>query len=131
MGAGNRFWHHSGCRGDVHALIAALGIYALNVGFLQRVGLGGDLLRNHGNDLLAPLVLLSFANLLSQSIVQKRPFIRLSAILALVAASGLWWELVTPMYWQSTGDPRDFVSYLLGGFAYFLIQRRGDSVELR
>jgi hypothetical protein len=41
--------------------------------------------------------------------------------------SGLFWEYVTPLYLDSTGDPYDVLAYALGGMSYLLIHDR--SVE--
>ena len=79
--------------------------------------------RHFFNDLLAPTLLLAYTTILC-TLCGYGHIIRFWWMFALVAASGLFWEYVTPIYLErSTADPLDLIMYLLGFFVYWLIAK--------
>jgi len=105
-------------------LITAL-LYSLNNGFIKNATHGwfGAFFSCYFNDLICPLFLLSYSNLLLVSI--NREITSLRATLLLCFASGIVWEYLAP-YFKSNAvsDPNDILCYLLGSYIYWLILRR-------
>ena len=75
------------------------------------------------NDLLCPILLLAFANLLLMS--QNYELKQLKWIVFVCFLSGMYWEYITPLYMPaSTSDVIDIVVYLSGACIYWLIYRQ-------
>jgi hypothetical protein len=67
------------------------------------------------------LVLLSGSNLYIVSLRASAFVITRSiATTALALSAGLFWEYITPLYRNSTGDPLDLVAYVFGALLYCL-----------
>ena len=75
------------------------------------------------NDIMAPLILLPYANiLLGMRDMELKSLLNIEAF---CLAVGLIWEFVTPLVKKgSVTDPLDLVCYCFGGFVYWLILRR-------
>lgn len=71
------------------------------------------------NDLLAPIVLLSFSNYLL-NVYNK--VIKGKNIYLFIIICGIFWELITPLYKKnSVSDIVDFIMYIIGANIYMLI----------
>lgn len=81
------------------------------------------LLRNHFNDFLGGVSFIALVNvILFFSIYNKVK--RLGSILLIGVACSIVWELITPVFLDSsTGDFWDAVSYSLGFTLYWIIKR--------
>ncbi|NLM45185.1 MAG: hypothetical protein GX200_00080 [Firmicutes bacterium] len=101
---------------------ACIHLFLVNKYCLKRL-INHPFLHFYFHDLLAPLLLLSYSNmLLAWFNFRGRRIRSLPAILLLVLAAGLFWEYVTPLYLpHSTSDPLDLLAYLAGGMLYWLL----------
>lgn len=73
------------------------------------------------NDLLAPIILLSFSNFLlnlyNRTIKGKNIYI-------FISICGIFWEVITPLLKKdSVSDILDFVMYILGASIYMILLR--------
>ncbi|SEG77287.1 hypothetical protein SAMN02799616_04989 [Paenibacillus sp. UNC499MF] len=77
------------------------------------------------NDILAPIILLSYSNILILIFMKKKitNFIGLSLFVMIV---GLYWEYITPLYKNSTSDIYDLLAYYIGFLIYWLSTKAGD-----
>lgn len=73
------------------------------------------------NDLLAPIILLSFSNFLLN--LYNRT-IRGKNIYIFISICGIFWEVITPLFKKnSVSDILDFVMYILGASIYMILLR--------
>ncbi len=72
------------------------------------------------NDLICPLFLLSYSNLLLLAV--DRELTHLWAICVITVISGCIWEFAAPLVKKtSVTDPMDIVCYIIGAIAYWVI----------
>jgi|SRR5690554_559793 len=77
------------------------------------------------NDILAPPILLAYANILFSLSPFSYRLVDLVPILLFVLAVGLFWEFITPVYYPvRVGDWLDILAYGAGGMIYYLVCRR-------
>jgi hypothetical protein len=75
------------------------------------------------NDLMAPLFLLSYSNILLWT-VNKR-CLKLKYIVAFCLTAGFVWEFLAPCFKEgSVTDPLDLLCYVLGGILYWGIMHK-------
>lgn len=71
------------------------------------------------NDILAPLLLLPYSNILLEK--EQKQIVSLRNILVFMCVCGFVWEYLAPfMKPSSTTDIIDLIAYLFGGFLYWL-----------
>lgn len=96
-------------------------LYVFNNVFLKKCteGVINDFFTNHFNDLICPVLLLAYCNII---LPQKMQIKQIHCILFFVLLVGLFWEYVTPLYKvNAIADVWDIVCYLIGGVVYGLI----------
>jgi hypothetical protein len=116
---------------DLAILAVACTAYLLNV-LLAKELVGGAFLTNHLNDLLAPLVLLPFASLISKDCTAAHEFIHsVPGIACIILFASFVWEVCAPaIVPKSIGDWRDVLCYVLGGALFRAAHKwwpRGES----
>lgn len=107
---------------DIFILLLCFILYGLNeLIFKNLTGSISWIFNGYFNDLLAPIILLSYSNILLHVFLNKVyfNFIILSAFILLV---GCFWEYITPFYKVSTPDPFDIITYYIGFIMYWLIR---------
>ncbi|MET3210793.1 UNVERIFIED_CONTAM: flagellar biosynthesis/type III secretory pathway M-ring protein FliF/YscJ [Paenibacillus sp. PvR008] len=93
----------------------------MNEGVLKDTGgAAGTFFKGYFNDLLAPIILVSFVSIL-YFITTRKLLINFWWSLLLVAFASLFWEYVTPLYKASTSDLWDLLAYLVGFLVYWVI----------
>lgn len=105
-------------------LFIALGAYAINKYIFSHI-IYVTFMRNHFNDCMAGVVLVSILNELHIFWLKKK----CSAMNAMrvVFMAALFWEYITPLYLtKSVGDIKDVVAYLAGGVCVVLILKIFD-----
>ena len=110
---------------DLVILLTVSLLYQLNNHWLKWAtsGIVQAFLICYLNDLMAPLFMLSYSNLLL-GIVDRR-ITRLPHILLFCLVIGGVWEFFAPLIKQrAVWDPFDILCYLIGGAAYWLLQNR-------
>lgn len=122
-------------RFDALVLVGALALFALNEHAVKPAIEGAPLcadagltivelvIRGYFNDFLGGLAFLAYANLLMAFVRPRCRIRRLSVTLAFIAACGLFWEYVAPLFVPgSVSDPWDVLAYCLGGATYWAAQ---------
>lgn len=72
------------------------------------------------NDLICPVLFLSYINILTMSV--NKEVRKLWVILVICILSGLFWELKFPMLkHEAVSDPYDILFYIFGGLIYCII----------
>ncbi|MFI3321863.1 MAG: hypothetical protein R3Y50_05000 [Rikenellaceae bacterium] len=108
---------------DIAIFITCAAIYWINQLFLKSM-IGGNFLMFHFNDFLAIIVFMSLANI---TLVLFRPYVtridKLHHILILAIICGIFWEVITPLYKESTADWLDLFCYIAGSLCYWVINR--------
>jgi len=131
LGIGNRRRNYFSGAGafvllNIIIMAAALAVYTVNELLLKQIT-GNSFIHYHFNDCLAFLILLPYSNILlslyrSKDITIKNPLVSLFFVIAV----GLFWEVVTPIYYKnSTGDFSDLLFYMAGGFSYYMLIPKG------
>lgn len=84
--------------------------------------------QGHMNDLLAMGLLLPYSNvLLGLYTGRDLRLVRFGPIVSFALLVGLFWEYVTPFYYEkSVGDPWDVVFYVAGSLVYYGLLRIGN-----
>lgn len=125
-------------RFDAIALLTALLLFVLNehivkpciwsaspdadFTFIELVQVG------YFNDFLGGLAFLAYTNLLIDLVRSRYRIQRLFIAISYIAACGLFWEYVAPLFVpNSVSDPWDVLAYCLGGAAYRVL----DASRLR
>jgi len=103
--------------------LVVLVIYTINNLYLVDA-VGALFIKNHLNDVLAGVLLLCYINTLSILCNQPRLIVtRLSTVVLITLASGLFWEYITPLYLdKSVSDHLDVIAYIAGGIIYYTIK---------
>lgn len=108
---------------DFFLLPSVILLYTLNNCFGKRYthGILRGFLVCHFNDLICPLCLFSYANILLFFV--GRRLTRFWEILLFGLLAGLIWETLTPVFKPSSvSDPKDLLAYLCGSFLYWGMQ---------
>lgn len=107
---------------NIILIVSVLALYYFNNTYLKHAtsGIVQRMLICHFNDLMCPLFLMSYANLLLLTIGIK--VISLKGILFIVIPAGLIWEFFAPFIKPSTTtDLYDLLCYVIGGGLYYFI----------
>ena len=107
---------------NIILIIIVLALYILNNTYLKHAtsGIVQYMLICHFNDLMCPLFLMSYANLLLLTVGRK--VVSLKGILFIVIPAGLIWEFFAPFIKPSTTtDLYDLLCYVVGGVLYYFI----------
>lgn len=105
-------------------ICAVVLLYAVNILYLRDNAHGGfgGFCKCYLNDLICPLLLLSYTNILLLTINME--IRRLHVILLLCLAAGAFWELrLSFLKPQAVSDAIDILCYLAGGVIYWMICR--------
>lgn len=105
-------------------IISVAILYAINKFAIKPnvVGVAFKFFNGHFNDLLAPVMLLAWSNILLAPINKRVTGIILICGFAFIV--GLIWEFVTPIYKPSvTSDWWDVLCYVIGGMVYWGINK--------
>lgn len=99
-------------------------IYLINRFFIKPL-VSSPFIHGYLADLLAPVLLMSFAGLWAYPIEKLNDWIHKPATaLGLIGFAALVWEVVAPAVLRnSTADPLDFIAYLAGGCAFLFVHR--------
>lgn len=87
---------------------------------------------NYFNDILAPIVYLSYLNIISLILVKKElksPLI----IFSIIIICSFFWEFVALFVKQgSVFDPIDVISYFIGGLIFYIInyKKKNKTIEI-
>ena len=103
-------------------LAFGLAAYAVNVHFVKPHS-SHWFLHGQFNDVLAVIVLLSFANMLGGVFRHPRIAERPLVLIVTVLAASLHWELIAPLYRHSVCDPLDCLAYATGGIVFLTITK--------
>ncbi|WP_432798422.1 hypothetical protein [Poriferisphaera sp. WC338] len=110
---------------NVGLMLVAMGEWCLNKWVVKPMyvwedGVVGMVVHGYANDFFAGLFLLGYTNVLVMWMGRRTWAVsRWWQVGLMMLMVGLFWEGVTPMYWQrSTGDVFDLLMYLLGGGVY-------------
>ena len=109
---------------NVLIFIACVFLYLLNEYCLKDCTTGGIqfFLICYFNDFLAPLLFLSYANILL--LTRDMSWNKLSHIMLVCLINGILWEFVAPFFKNNAVmDLCDFIFYFLGGFLYWALNR--------
>lgn len=78
------------------------------------------------NDTIGGMTFSAYCNIVFG--LYHREMIKLWQIELLLFFAGLFWEYVTPIFrTNTTSDIRDIFAYMIGGFMYWLIVRKGQN----
>lgn len=111
-------------------ICAVVLLYAVNVLFLRDNAHGGFgwFCKCYLNDLICPLLLLSYANILL--LTRDMELRRLHVILFICAVAGALWEMhISALKPQAVSDVADFFCYLAGGVLYWIIYNSISAVR--
>lgn len=111
------------CFKDFFIFVFCFVLYGINEVFLKQTNWSIQwFFVGYYNDLLAPIILLSYINILLKTFFEIifLNFLILSIFILLV---GCFWEYITPYYKVTTSDPNDLLAYYLGFITYWLIRR--------
>jgi len=93
--------------------------YILKIAFIEEMNI---FFNHYFNDLLAPIVLLSFIDFLLFNKTSKKRLIYIKISIMFFAA--IFWEFITPIYlYRSVTDIYDLLMYFLGTIIYFGINQ--------
>lgn len=110
---------------DVIILVIVSILYLLNNCFIKgaTVGLPHDFFVCYFNDLMAPMFMLSYSNILLGTI--GRRISKLTHIFEFCLVIGSIWEFVAPLMKKgAVWDPFDILCYMLGGIIYWVLPNR-------
>lgn len=129
MGADHRRGHRAGRHRSFFLLnlfmfCGSILLYGLNE-WVLKPRTGHAFFLGHFNDVLAMGLLLPYSNvLLGLYTGRDLRLLRLWPLLLFTLAVGVFWEVVTPLYYAtSVGDPWDVLAYFVGGFLYYGLVR--------
>ena len=109
---------------NIILIIIVLALYILNNTYLKHAtsGIVQYVLICHFNDLMCPLFLMSYANLLLITVGRK--VVSLKSIMFIVIPAGLIWEFFAPFIKPSTTTCLyDLLCYVIGGVLYYYIAK--------
>lgn len=120
--SGYRGYYNYGFRINLLISVFVLLMYYCNIYVIQELWPESLYVKNHLNDTLGGVLIVSFMNMLaSLGRVWKLYLTRMHYILALTFVCGVYWELIAPLYVpNSTSDIYDLGAYMLGGLIYFI-----------
>jgi hypothetical protein len=109
---------------DPIAICVIAALYLLNNQIFKQntAGALGDFLTCYFNDLMAPICLLAYSNILLGT--RGKRLCRIGHILLFCLCAGLVWEFLAPLINAgSVTDPADIAAYLSGGSLYWIIEK--------
>lgn len=112
-------------RMDLHILVIVSILYLLNNRCIKSIttGMIHEFFVCYFNDLMAPMVMLSYSNILLDT--ANRRICKPISVILFCLAIGVVWEFFAPLVKKgAVCDPGDFVCYLIGGCFYWLLQKR-------
>ena len=113
---------------DLILLFVIATLYVLNNLFLKQNtrGILREFLICYFNDIMAPIVLLAYSNILLGT--KGKRLYRIRHILLFCLCAGLVWEFFAPIIKKgSVTDPCDMIAYLFGGSVYWIFGIIGSS----
>lgn len=111
--------------GDILILLSVSALYQLNNRYIKAatIGIPHEFFVCYFNDLMAPMFMLSYSNILLSTV--NRRITRILQILLFCLAIGVVWEFVAPfMKKGAVWDPFDVLCYLIGGVFYWGLKNR-------
>lgn len=114
---------------DLIIFVMCFVLYGLNeMYFKKQISILYWFFTGYYNDILAPIILLSYSNILILIFMKKKimNFIGLSLFVMTV---GLYWEYITPLYKHSTSDIYDLLAYYIGFLIYWLSAKAGNKTR--
>ena len=115
---------------DLILLFVTAALYLLNNLILKQNtrGVLREFLICYFNDVIAPIALLAYSNILLGTTGKRLCSIR--HILLFCLCAGFVWEFLAPLIKRgSVTDPCDMIAYLFGGSAYWIMLLIGSSVR--
>jgi hypothetical protein len=108
---------------DVVIFCICLMMYGLNELFFKKIAIPfQSFFTGYFNDLLAPIFLLSYTNILLK-IFLKKIYLNFIVLSIFILTVGCFWEFITPFYKNSTSDLNDLITYYIGFLLYWFFRR--------
>lgn len=110
---------------DTIIIIVVSTMYLLNNRYIKMAtsGILHDFFVCYFNDLMAPMFMLAYSNILLDTV--NRKFSKLVHIVIFTLVVGFIWEFVAPLMKEgAVSDPVDILCYLIGGVIYWEMQNR-------
>ncbi|KRF31695.1 hypothetical protein ASG93_04990 [Paenibacillus sp. Soil787] len=106
-------------------------LYFINQFYFKKIEMQFSwLFKNHFNDVLASLILLSYSNCLI--LVLKNRRIRSFTIqFIFISVVGLFWEYGSPYFMRSTADILDIFSYEIGFLIYWILMEKSIGKQIK
>lgn len=115
---------------DLIILVTVSLLYQLNNHYIKAntIGIPHEFFVCYFNDLMAPMFMLSYSNILLRTV--GRSITKILHIVAFCLLIGTVWEFFAPFIKRgAVWDPLDIVCYLFGGLFYWALQKRKVGIE--
>lgn len=110
---------------DILILLTVSALYQLNNRYIKAATIGTlhEFFVCYFNDLMAPMFMLSYSNILLGTV--NRKLMKIRHIVWFCLLIGAVWEFVAPFMKEgAVWDPFDILCYLIGGIIYWGLQNR-------
>ena len=110
---------------DLIVILVIAALYLLNNNIFKQntTGILREFFICYFNDLMAPMFLLAYSNILLGT--KGKRLCNIKHILPFCLCAGCIWEFLAPIIKQgSVTDPCDIIAYLFGGIIYWIIEKK-------